>query len=164
MVEGREGQSHRWARRAAKIFWIKSNFYFASALESWKEIHLDLCLSHLLEHIPTKSSFLLWFLMIFLLLFSQRPQRCWNIWQFCSTPPNILSVEILVGWPFKTSNVLGSIPTVAVPNPDQPPNHDQPLEKWKCCLNYNLIIVGVSVHPLVVRFPDPLGKSVGEPD
>ena len=41
--------------------------------------------------------------------------------QFCTTPPNILSVGILLGWPFKTSNVLGSIPTVAIPNPGQPP-------------------------------------------
>ena len=41
--------------------------------------------------------------------------------QFCTTSPNIHSVGILVGWPFKTSNVLGSIPTVAVPNPDHPP-------------------------------------------
>ena len=41
--------------------------------------------------------------------------------QFCTTPPNISSVGILVGWPFKTSNVLGSIPTVAVPNPVHPP-------------------------------------------
>ena len=41
--------------------------------------------------------------------------------QFCTTSPNILSVGILVGWPFKTSNVLGSIPTVAIPSPDHPP-------------------------------------------
>ena len=41
--------------------------------------------------------------------------------QFCTTSPNILSVGILVGWPIKTSNVLGSIPTVAIPSPDHPP-------------------------------------------
>ena len=41
--------------------------------------------------------------------------------QFCTTPPNLLSVGILLGWPFKTSNVLGSIPTVAIQNPGQPP-------------------------------------------
>ena len=41
--------------------------------------------------------------------------------QFCTTPPNISSVGILLGWPLKTSNVLGSIPTVAVPNPVHPP-------------------------------------------
>ena len=42
-------------------------------------------------------------------------QKCY-IRQFCTPPHNILSVGI-----FKTSNVLGSIPTVAVPNPDHPP-------------------------------------------
>ena len=41
--------------------------------------------------------------------------------QFCTTPPNILSGGILVGWPFKNSILVGSIPTVSVPNPDQPP-------------------------------------------
>ena len=46
-----------------------------------------------------------------------------EVWigQFCTTPPNILSGGILVGWPFKNSILVGSIPTVSIPNPDQPP-------------------------------------------
>ena len=47
------------------------------------------------------------------------PKICF--WQFCTTPPNILSGGILVGWPFKNSILVGSIPTVSIPNPDQPP-------------------------------------------
>ena len=52
---------------------------------------------------------------------------CINWWnaslqQFCTTPPNILSGGILVGWPFKIVILVGSIPTVAIPNPDQQPS------------------------------------------
>ena len=53
--------------------------------------------------------------------FEEPPPQKRREGQFCTTPPNILFVGILLGWPFKTSNVLGSIPTVAIPNPDHPP-------------------------------------------
>ena len=47
--------------------------------------------------------------------------KCKMVWQFYTTPPNISFVGILLGWPFKTPKSLGWIPTVAIPNPDQPP-------------------------------------------
>ena len=41
--------------------------------------------------------------------------------QFYTTYPNIVFVGILLGWTLKIPNTLGWIPTVAIPNPDQPP-------------------------------------------
>ena len=41
--------------------------------------------------------------------------------QFCTTPPNILSGGILVGWTFKIPILVGWIPTGTIPNPDHPP-------------------------------------------
>ena len=52
--------------------------------------------------------------------------------QFYTTPPNISFVGILLGWPFKTPKSLGWIPTVAIPNPGQPP-----LEIFLTQLNFN---------------------------
>ena len=43
--------------------------------------------------------------------------------QFFTTPPHISPGGILVGWPFKIPKLVGSIPTVAIPIPDQPPSY-----------------------------------------
>ena len=42
--------------------------------------------------------------------------------QFFTTPPYIAPGGILVGWPFKIPTLVGLIPTVAIPIPDQPPS------------------------------------------
>ena len=48
-------------------------------------------------------------------------QKWSKMGQFCTTSPNISFVGILLGWLFKTPKSLGWIPTVSIPNPDQPP-------------------------------------------